>query len=187
MSPPARALTRHPHTCIGHRGGQATAANHRQSQRAKAWYTRLKQKPPLTRGFACPRWDSNRLPRLENTGKPRKHKESEAVQPTCDPFRRRKCGLSTPSFAPEMGPTRRAGVAGPGMPTGVNWLVPQRPPALTCRKNGSRPLPRRTQELLMCSGLWTFRRFQSHSRASSQLFQPARYREPEQFDICSSS
>jgi hypothetical protein len=27
--------------------------------------------------------------------------------------------LSTPSFAPEMGPTRRAGVAGPGMPSGL--------------------------------------------------------------------
>ena len=90
--------------------------------------------------------------------------------------------MSTPLFAPEIRPVSEA-----GMPGRFNWLVAQRPPALTCRKNGPHPLPRRTPELLMCSGLWTFRKFQPHPRASWQLFQPARYHEPEQFDICSSS
>ncbi len=124
----------------------------------------------LTSG-PCQRWE---LPETCGIGSiPR------AVLPDPKP---RMWTMSAPSFAAEMGPTGQA-----GMPRRVKWLVLQRPPALTCRKSGSRPLPRRTRELLMCSGLWTFHRFQPHPRASSQSFQPARYRELEQFDICSSS
>lgn len=105
---------------------------------------------------------------------------------TCG-VRGRRIAVPTSSICSENGSQRPGRRARPGKPGRANWLVAQRPPALTCRKNGSRPLPQRTQELLMCSGLWTFHKFQPRSRASSQLFQPAPYREPEQFDICSSS
>lgn len=51
----------------------------------------LKQKPPLRGGMPCPRWDSNHIPVLENTGKSRKHAEYGPVRPMYDPIRRQRC------------------------------------------------------------------------------------------------
>jgi hypothetical protein len=39
----------------------------------------------------CPRWDSNRIPALVNTGKSRKHKQSGPIRPIYNPIRSEKC------------------------------------------------------------------------------------------------
>lgn len=64
-------------------------------------YTRLKQNPPLTRGFACPRWDSNCLPALTNTANLRKHTNFEVIRGQYCPIRGRDCGRRPhPDFRP---------------------------------------------------------------------------------------
>lgn len=40
----------------------------------------------------CPRWDSNRIPGLVNTGNPREHAESEVVRMLYEAVRDEKCG-----------------------------------------------------------------------------------------------
>src|SRR5215207_573198 len=40
----------------------------------------------------CPRWDSNCIPGLENTGNPREHAESEAVRRLNERVRAENCG-----------------------------------------------------------------------------------------------
>jgi hypothetical protein len=42
--------------------------------------------------MTCPRWDSDCLPGLANTGDPRKHAESEAVRGQYYPIRGQDCG-----------------------------------------------------------------------------------------------
>jgi hypothetical protein len=65
----------------------------RQSDAATSFvHTPTKQKPPLTRGFACPRWDSNCIPSLEDNGNPRKRAEYESVQRQYEAVRDEKCG-----------------------------------------------------------------------------------------------
>jgi hypothetical protein len=51
----------------------------------------IKAKTPLTRGYACPRWDSNRTPALANTGKSRKHAEFDPVRHQYDLIQSREC------------------------------------------------------------------------------------------------
>jgi hypothetical protein len=52
----------------------------------------------------CPRWDSNRIPTLANTGNSRKHTESEPVRPMYDLIRSQKVWtLSTPSLCHHSG------------------------------------------------------------------------------------
>jgi beta-galactosidase GanA len=53
--------------------------------------THIKARTPLTRGYACPRWDSNRVPALVNTGKSRKHRQSDPIRPQYAPVRSPKC------------------------------------------------------------------------------------------------
>jgi hypothetical protein len=89
--PSARTLTPPPHNRTGDRG-----ARHRprttSEEPAEAQCPHIKAKTPLTRGYACPRWDSNRIPALATAGNSRKHKQSEPVRPMYDPIRRQKCG-----------------------------------------------------------------------------------------------
>ena len=39
----------------------------------------------------CPRWDSNRVPALVNTGKSRKHRQSDPIRPQYAPVRSPEC------------------------------------------------------------------------------------------------
>ena len=50
---------------------------------------------PLNRENTCPRWDSNCIPALANTGNSRKHSQSEPVRHLYGPVRRPKCGQCT--------------------------------------------------------------------------------------------
>jgi hypothetical protein len=51
----------------------------------------INAKIPLTRDYACPRWDSNRVPALAYPPLLRKHAESEPVRPMYDPIRGPNC------------------------------------------------------------------------------------------------
>jgi hypothetical protein len=72
-------LTPPPHNFIGHRG--ARHSPHQASEGPEGQCPSSKQKPPLTRGLLCPRWDSNCIPALANAGNSRKHTESGPVRP----------------------------------------------------------------------------------------------------------
>lgn len=61
-------------------------------------YTHSAADKPLNRENTCPRWDSNCLPGLVNTGKPRKHAESEIVRSQYSPVRSQECGQCSHSF-----------------------------------------------------------------------------------------
>ena len=53
----------------------------------------------------CPRWDSNRVPALANTGLPPKHTESGPVRHRYGPVRDPKCGhCPHPQFSPRQRP-----------------------------------------------------------------------------------
>ena len=52
--------------------------------------------------MSCPRWDSNYIPTLENTGNPRRHAESEAVRRLYGLLRGQECAHCPHSFSPEL-------------------------------------------------------------------------------------
>jgi hypothetical protein len=57
----------------------------------------------------CPRWDSNRIPALANTGNSRKHSQSGPLRLMYGPVRRpRVCTMCTPSYVPFLYLTQKA-------------------------------------------------------------------------------
>jgi hypothetical protein len=80
------------------RGSQATAANLASEGRHHKLCTHINAKTPLTRGHACPRWDSNRTPGLAITGKSRKHRQSGPIRLQFDPIRSPGCAQCAHPF-----------------------------------------------------------------------------------------
>ncbi|ABK03238.1 hypothetical protein Arth_1851 [Arthrobacter sp. FB24] len=79
-----------------HTTEQATAApgthrGHSQRDQLRDNVHTFKQEPPLTRGYACPRWDSNRTPVLAIPPLPRKPAESGPVRHQYNPIRSPRC------------------------------------------------------------------------------------------------
>ena len=64
-------------------------------------HTKKHTKSLLPAETLCPRWDSNRVPALANTGLPRKHAEYGPVRHLYGPVRDPKCGhCPHPRFSP---------------------------------------------------------------------------------------
>jgi hypothetical protein len=149
--PPARDLNPPPHTPEqAPRGARPQPATQPVRRRDRKLCQHVKARSPLTREYVVPEVG---LELHSNPGKERELRKTcgilsspTGVRPTSTV---KVWTLSTRPFAPEMCPTRQPGMAGPGIRRAM-WMVPQRPPVMTCRRNGSRPLPRRTPELLMC-------------------------------------
>jgi hypothetical protein len=88
--PRAKARPRHPHHRTGDRGARHRPRTTSRGP-AEGQCPHIKAKTPLTRGHARPRWDSNRVPALTNTGLPRKHTESGPIRSMYPPVRNGKC------------------------------------------------------------------------------------------------
>jgi hypothetical protein len=87
----AKTLTRRPHNQIGERGARHRPRTASEGP-AEGQCPHIKAKTPLTRGYACPRWDSNCIPAPANTRLPPKHAQSEPIRPIYGPVRDPKCG-----------------------------------------------------------------------------------------------
>jgi len=88
--PPARTLTPPPTQLHRPPRRQArTAASVRGNRRGKCPH--IKAKTPLTRGYACPRWDSNRTPAPASAGNSRKDPRSKPIRCRYGRVRRQMC------------------------------------------------------------------------------------------------